>query len=263
MIGLTAAVHDTMETDMTKLTLGICILLMSAASAAFAGGFDITYGEGCWLETPSTVKTFACDTNTGAMIFTISCNTSLPVADFVGFTAIVDSRTDWWYGPPLSDWWQLYNTGSCRATSLSVSNDFTLSPQTACTDPFSGRMAIASVSAYETALYPPPYPLNAPPTYCARLKLAATTGDGGIIPFEADTWYYVARVRVNYAKTVGTGACAGCETPMALIVTQVSACGVGGCVRMSSAVHNGALGWQGDATPALNRTWGQVKSLYR
>ncbi len=247
-----------------KTILGICILLLIAPTATLASGFDIAYGTGCWPENPVSAQTFACDTNTGAMTFTVSCILSQPVPDCVGFSAKLEGMAYW--GTDLPDWWQLYNTGACRQTSLSVSSDFVSAPQVSCVDPYGG-LAIASVTLYETELYPAPYPY--PTIAPERFRLTAMTTLTDPVSVDAGVAYYVIRGRINYAKTVGTGACAGCSTPITARLLQVRALSQGSSsVLCYGPINNECLVWQGGSAPcwlvpARNVTWGQVKTLYR
>ncbi len=249
---------------MNKAVLSTCVLLLSGAPAAHASGFDITYGPGCWLENPSSAQTFACDTNEGSMTFTVSCILTQPVPDFVGFSAAVDGET--WVGVNLPAWWQLSNAGACRATSLTVSADFTTAPRAACADLFGG-LANGGIEAYETIRYPPPPPLNVPPPNHLRLKVAY--GLPSQVEAAAGAWFYLFRATIDHAKTVGTGACGGCLAPLTLHLEEVVAHGtVSGEVVMTKAMNNWCLTWRGGAescwyVPARNSTWGQVKGLYR
>jgi hypothetical protein len=250
---------------MKKLLLSV-ILLALTASVALAGNLNINYGGGCWSDgTPLAAKTFACTSNTGNMQMTGSFIPTVHKTDWLGMTAILDGHTI--EGVNLPDWWQLFNTGACRQASLSVSGDFTGSPQVGCVDPFSG-LAAGGIGAYQTTLYPPPFPLNAPPPNRFRLKIAYGLTGEYALPVDG-TEYYAFRVTVNNLKTVGTPSCAGCLTPLTMILEEiVSVSLVHGNETITLPAGNNCLTWQGGGpscgeTPALNSTWGQVKSLYR
>ncbi len=242
------------------------ILLALTATVAPAGTLNINFGAGCWSDgTPLAVKTFACDTNSGSMVMTASFIPAVQYPDWVGITAIIDGHT--FVGVNLPAWWQLYNTGACRSTSLSVSGDFTMSPRVGCVDPFDG-LAQGGIGAYQTTLYPPPYPLNVPAPNRFRLKVAYGIVSEYALPADG-TEYYAFRATINYAKTVGTGSCANCQVPVTMLLEEIASTSlVHGKEIIRAAAANYCLKWQTGGlncweTPAENPTWGQVKSLYR
>ena len=90
------------------------------------------------------------------------------------------------------------------------------------------------------------------------------------------TEYFSMIVRINAAKTVGTGLCAGCTDPVCVVLNEITITQPPGTPGESPKVTNplgsnfvtwqgGAVGGAGcpGATPTINKTWGQVKSLYR
>ena len=250
---------------MKKLLLS-GILLALTASVALAGSFNLNYGGGCWSDgTPLTSKTFACNTNTGNVQFTASFIPLVAKTDWLGVTVILDGASN--SGVNLPDWWQFFNTGACRSASLSVSGDFTGSPGVGCVDPFSG-LAAGGIAAYQTTLYPPPFPLNVPPPNRFRLKVGLGITTNISIPGDG-TEYYAVRGTINYGKTVGTPACAGCLVPLTMILEEIGSTGeASGVEKITTPAANQCLSWQVGGpscleTPAVNSTWGQVKSLYR
>lgn len=107
----------------------------------------------------------------------------------------------------------------------------------------------------------------------ARLVLiiAAPTSQ---VPFEAGVEYYAFRLLLSQENSVGAGACGGCDAPVCIVMNQLTIgqpAGMGDYVLQSAADRN-YVTWQGGdiggagcpiATPARNRTWGAIKSLYR
>ena len=88
------------------------------------------------------------------------------------------------------------------------------------------------------------------------------------------TEYYSMRLRINSAKTVGTGACAGCLDPVCVVLNQVRIAqpAPDPTYAIENPRDNNFTTWQGGAVggagcpgvvPTQNRSWGQVKSLYR
>ena len=107
--------------------------------------------------------------------------------------------------------------------------------------------------------YQPPAALNR-----ARLKVGAGVSPGSVTLL-GGVEYYALRVTVDYAKSVGYGACSGCATPATIVLNDVWTLNQ----HFTTPLANACLRWQADgvtpcsATPARNSTWGQVKGLYR
>lgn len=247
---------------MKKTLLLTAALLALTCSLATAGGINFTWGMGCWPETPSSLELFACDVNTGNHLATASFVISANQPTFVGIEAVVDIQAA---SPGLPDWWQFFNPGSCRQTSLSVSSNFTAAPNIICVDPWMG-LAAGGIAAYQTVTTVPAVPSGLP--NAARLKLAEALADpppGGIV---VGPEYYGFSMTINNAKTVGSPLCVGCEIPVCLALNEIKAAPlVGNAERISTPMANQLLSWNGgthcDTTPSQNKTWGQVKSLYR
>lgn len=252
---------------MKKTLLLSGLLLALTASVALAaspgGGINFAWGAGCWPENPVNLKTFACTGNTlSGAIMTGSFASSIDQPDFVGIEAVVDLQAS---AGSLPAWWQFFNAGSCRATSLSTSQDFTAAPNVSCFDLYFG-LAAGGIAAYQTTTTAPPVPSGLP--NAARLKVAYALADPS--PVANSVEYYGFKATINGLKTVGTGACAGCATPVCLVLNEIKSAGnLGSVARCTTPISNTAISWQAidgvacAATPTHNATWGQVKSLYR
>lgn len=234
------------------LSFGLSIGL---AATAHAGGYNLNWGPGCYPEGPQNLRTFACDTNSGSASFVVSFipGYSLP---FVGLSAWVDISS---ISARLPNWWQLQGTG-CRGTSLSVSTDFITAPQKWCVDPWEGEgtgswiyhtRATAPLAANEASLF---------------ATFSRPTG----YPVNESQEYYGIKGTINFAKTVGAGACAGCPTSASLVVSNLVVSYEGGISDVYSfPIGDWCIFWQSPGvpcalpTPAARTTWGQIKSLYR
>ncbi len=252
-----------------KKTLLFCgVLTLIGASAAFAVIPGVNLGwstdQGCWPESGVTAKTFACTSNTGSASMTGSFAIGVDLADFQAMGAIIDGQSS---TATLPDWWQMSNTGSCRQAALSTSADFTAAPQTSCVDPFGGQAA-GGIAAYQTQLFPAPFPINVPAANRLRLKIGY--GLTFFSPLTAGVEYYAFRANITYTKTVGSPSCAGCSTPVTIVLNEVQATPTlqVDTIRLTTPINNQCITWQGtdvpcSAVPTRNRTWGEVKSLYR
>ncbi len=251
---------------MSRRTLAFVPLALTlSASTALAGGFNITWGEGCYTEAPMPLATFACDTNAGHVDAVVSFALDAPMP-FQGVGVYM-----WGMSPTtaLPDWWQLVNPGSCRSTSLTFSTDFSATPKIACQDPWQGPTTTSAI--YWTRLFLPSFPIIPPDPNHLVLRFGAFYSDGRTSPLASGQEWYGMRFRLDYQKTVGAEACAGCSTPVSLTVSSVNVYySASDRWLLQYPIANGTLCWQGtpgrycfDPTPVANRTWGQLKSLYR
>jgi hypothetical protein len=237
-------------------TLALLVPEMSAAQP----GVNITWGEGCYPENPSGLKTFACNTNVGAADAVASFRLAGDQPLFIGIAVTCDLFAD---SGTLPDWWQFYNQGSCRRAALTASADFISAPQLQCVDPWQGQ-ALGGIGAYQTIATVPPLPSGYP--NAARLKVFLTVPYP--IPLTAGVEYYGVRLRIAYARTVGDSSCAGCDVPMAIGLNSIQAAESNGYSEfLSDAITQRCMFWQRTYrpcwVPTRNVTWGQVKSLYR
>ena len=232
------------------------VLILLAAPPAFAGGFNLTWGTGCWSDSPASLRTFACDTNTGSVSLVASFeNDGYPLS-----TNFLKGRLDLQSDSPLlPDWWQIGGVGACRTGSLSVSTDFLGAPG-GCVDFWQGQPPTVGFHWVTTAV-PDVY---APPSAPNRARLNVRTGIlSRSFPIEPGVEYYAFRVTIDFARSVG--ACTGCATPATLVLNELEYSGD----LVTTPLANACLRWQAagvtpcSATPARNPTWGQVKGLYR
>jgi hypothetical protein len=242
----------------TLLLTGILLALL-APTALAAGGVNINWGTGCWSDgTPLNDLAFACNTNTGTARMTCSFAVSADQPNFVGIELDLEGATE---PATVPAWWQL-GADQCRPTAISTTADFTGGPGPTCIDPWAGQ-ASGGLAIYDWG------PLWGGNNRAHILVVYAVPADSPI-PLTAGVEYYAAQVRISYLKTVGSGACDGCASPM-----------IWGFYNMKSAEllqyemlweplsgGNQCLTWQSSVllcgiVPTRNTTWGQVKSLYR
>jgi hypothetical protein len=251
----------------TALLLCGSLLLLCAPTTALAAryGMNLNWGDGCWNDgSPVAARSFACNSNSGSATMVASFALSRNGPEFAGVGVIIDGKVD---APSLPDWWQLYNGGACRMTSLTSSADFRTAPSIGCADPWGGR-AVGGISAWQTRMYPPPPPVMAPAANRMRLKIAYTLAE--VSPLTAGVEYYCVKATVDYQKTVGTPSCAGCATPATFELNTIYVWDVLGATRelIYTPLDNTCLTWQTSTvpcgfTPSNSPAWGRVKSLYR
>ncbi len=248
---------------MNRLVLLVVVLLLIlGASAAQAATASLSWGPTCWSDPGHTnLAAFACNTNTGEVIMTVSFTPDQDIAHFcrLGLTLYATA----WGQLDIPDWWKL-GTGQCRSGTMSVSVDFSAAPQVGCTDAWAGRNAFPIVDSYVTTPTPDDPNHYYPPV--ARLEAEAVIDPVDAPHLTAGTEYYGMQVRVSYLRTVGAGACAGCSHPLNWDLVSVALYDCDGSSQVAGPDYqaNGSLTWDpGMATPARNPTWGAIKSLYR
>jgi len=239
---------------MKKTFLMTCTLLALAAGIAAAGpgALNLAWDDCGGLAS----KTFACASNAGTDVmvgtFVAPCCVDSASANEI----VVDLQST---GAVLPAWWQM-RAGQCRSVALSQSaSGFA----TTCFDYWAG---LASGGISQDVFV----------NNRARIKVleGLPAGSDAITGIPEGTEVYSFKINIGHGKTVGTGACAGCQTGVCIVLNSI---------KINQTVHTpagdkfistpGARNWvtyQGgiggdcyQATPAKNTTWGTVKALYR
>ena len=250
---------------MKKLvTLLCCVVLAASAASASAAGVNLAWSR-CYGECSGTVnRTFACNTNVGSHVAVGSFVAPPGVTALSGNEVVIDLQSS---SATLPAWWGLRGTGQCRGTgtpALSV-NFLANASDGVCVDEFAGGAA-GGIGAYTVGYAGNPAR--------ARLTMAIATASPG--PVDADVEYFAFNMVINNTRTVGTGACAGCLTPVSMVLNSIlltQPFGVGNfMLSQGNAPSSSYITWQGGRvyesgcladTPTKNSTWGSVKSLYR
>lgn len=239
------------------LSTSLCLALASGAHAQ--SGLNLYWG-GC-SDGGTMLRTFACNTNTGAA-FELYASVIIPtdMPRFAAASVIIDVH---FIGVSVPSWWQVA-TGQCRANAVSMSFD----PNqyvTNCPDIWGGAVPLS--------VFAPQYGIQGQANEL-RLNGGAAVPAGQEIALVADgTELVISRVIITRAKTTGTGACAGCITGACLWFSEsfLQQPLPDPAYRVTQPAFNSFAMWNGftygycsgvwDA--ARNRTWGQVKGLYR
>jgi hypothetical protein len=240
-----------------KKTLLICgTLLALTASMAQAGGINAAW-QNCFNEAGATNRTGACNTTLGSQGFIVgsyqlSADQNLKVGDEIVIDLQVGDGS-----APVPPYWQFFNAGSCRQNAMSASFAFGTFPQTSCFDPWSGQAA-GGVAAY--------FPGYGGVPGRGRVIIGAAVANPIPLPAGAELLSFQL-----VFSNAGTTTCTGCTSPAAIVLNEIKSVQQDGSFeRCSTPLQNQCAGWQGGgtptncgATPAVNTSWGQVKSLYR
>ncbi len=212
----------------------------------------------------NNVATNPCTTNTGT-VFAAWCSIVMPPVTRVGFVGAQGMIDVWSSRSTLPDWWR---QDTCRPTGFGLVADNTIGGSCSTLwDIVPGAGAnLGSIYGIHGA-----YTIR----FLLGQVLVATnaydlTGDG-------ITELTVFKFSVLKAKSVGTGACAGCSYGACLVLNEINLQTLTDTpdtfLRLSGALPGAAdyITYNTGVTPACwylptptrNRTWGAIKALYR
>jgi hypothetical protein len=232
------------------------MLLAVTASLAAAQGINLTLTD---CLNPNRAAAASCATSTGTAVLMVGTAVApAGLNQVVGMEAYIDGQTN---QAALSPWWSL---DGCRNGSLTFNFDFTANA--ACLDFWAGGASGGGgISPVHTA--------------ANRFQIKLVCATPGEAPMDPDVEMYMFKATINRAKSTGATPCAGCTDAACLVLNRliiVQPAGVGDVTITTpitgtyvtyagGAVGGGPNGGNGcpGATPSQNRTWGQVKSLYR
>jgi len=241
------------------LKVGMVAAMLLVASTAFAAGVRLSW-QTCGGDGLVQNRTFACAANTGNSSIVGSYQLDADILQVNGDELVVDLIAQ--TAPTLPDWWTFVTAGTCRQASLSIAAH----DGTACPDMF-GLQASMNIAAYQLDRAN-----GGNPQGTARILCVNAVQTSLIVDLTAGQEYGIARWTINNAKTVGTGACAGCTVPVCIVFNSANITTEGGIsdTKLTTALNPGEnmITWQGvgadcNAVPTRNTTWGAVKSLYR
>lgn len=242
--------------EVTRMFVVLTALLaLLAGTASASGGINLSWND---CGTAGVLqRNFACSSNTltgATMIASAIAGVDMP--QLVGAETVMVLQVN---QAALSPWWELY-AGGCRASGLLVNADFASSGPFTCADAWSGQ-AIAY--------------LEAEPWGAARERIRTVEVLVNATSIDASSEYYVFSLRLLGLKTTGSGSCAGCTDGACIVLDQIQFEQQNGLasVTLNNPITRQYVLWQDGgsgviggcpaATPASNRTWGSVKSLYR
>lgn len=237
-------------------TLAVMLLALAASSAQAQSGLNMAWDE-CITGAGALDKTFACNTNTGAA-FTMHTSVVVPDAmpKFAATSTVIDIHIN---DPAIPAWWQTL-AGQCRANAIGISYDPT-NNTTSCADLWQGNPNL-QVSTVQQGV-------NGANRVRVLGTAAVPAGSELNVPADnAELW--VCRVTIARAGTVG--ACnTGCSLGACIVLNEMFMQQPGlPAYRVTNQATSRFVTWNGGGgtdcptdTPAINRTWGAVKGLYR
>ncbi len=247
-----------------RLAIVLCCLL-TLAPAARAGGLNLAW-DACLPDGGTSIRKSACNSNAGYnyLFGSFTPLQSHPRCAAVAFYVDIQSESS-----TLPAWWGFFWSDLCRSTALNVSFDFSSLSQASCNDPYNGSgwggIANYMAGSHTRTDY-------TPRANAARIMMGAGSA-AGPTPVSAGTEYYGFRISISNMMTTGAGACDGCATPVCVTLSEAD---VYDDVpegtpqkfeRLTAQAQSNMVSWQ-DAGPSCqsavkNKTWGQLKSMYR
>jgi hypothetical protein len=231
------------------------LLLAVSASLAAAQGINLRLNDCAAAGTTNAAA--SCATNAGIAISMVgSAIVPSGMDRVVACEGYIDVQTS---AASLSPWWLLESTG-CRPAALTFSFDFTTAPGT-CNDFWAGGATGGGGVS----------PDHSAPNRLQIKLVGATPGEN---PIDSGAEQYMFKANINRTKSTGAGSCAGCLDAACFVLNRLvvnQPAGVGDATISTPMLANyvtyagGVIGGLGcpAATPTQNRTWGQVKGMYR
>ena len=247
-----------MRRSLLALFLANLALATLATPPTFAQGINLFWDDCGGLGNGTINKSFACDANSGTpFTMVLSAYPPVEMPQFVAIDATIDALVN---GASLPAWWQM-GTGQCRANAMTANCEPTTFGTLGCLDIWDGA-SVVTISQV----------MSAPVAWGFRFRIAAAVPEPSPITVdEVGEELVVGLVRISRTKTVGATACAGCYVGACFVASQVrlqQSSGIGDVYLTQPAVgnwvqFNGGTGYYNCYVPAVNRTWGAIKTLYR
>ncbi len=225
------------------------LLLAASPSRAPAAGVNLSWDD-CGAA-GARYRNFACGINTGSELLVGSFVPPAGLSQFLGMDALLEVQT---FGPQLPSWWQLQSDGGCRRDALSCT--FSFEALSSCADVWSGH-AFGAMR----------YDASANGSSRGSIRLVCVIESRFAAVLSPSTEYYGFGVRITHGLSNGPGSCAGCSEPACVTLTSmelVQPAGLGD-YAITTPARSATVSWQATecASGIRNRTWGQLKSLYR
>lgn len=251
-----------------KVALATCALLALTSTPVFSSGLELAWNQ-CFGQVGSVrSRTSACTVNTGSQRMIASFRPPAGVTKLEGIEVFIDYQVT---GGVLPCWWD-FAVGQTRSTQLEVLHvsppDANGNPLILCDNHYfrdhgaagGGWMTVTGVDQ-------------------GQLRGLATLPAGTGLPVTMDAQQYGVGFRIANGSTVPAANCQGCLQSACIGLTLIRLYSPGLPDVALTSPHPGSenwITWQGDVVgspcsghapplpiPVLQRTWGEIKGLYR
>jgi hypothetical protein len=246
------------------------VLLLVLASQAHASGVGLRWGS-CQ---GTANRNFACDKSTGSELLVGSFEPPSGISQLMGIEVILSIAAA---DGNVPSWWQTFETGSCRRSSIAAA--FDVSDQAECDDPWNGQAAGGTGQAGATKVSQ--YDIRNP--VGLNLWLTTAVPREAIQSAQSGRTYAAFKLIINHQKSNGPGACSGCATPVCIRLEAIRLVQPGRRNADGSTSNNyvdltsgiGGMGgasqvatWQGGtpncaAGAAKVSTWSELKKRFK
>lgn len=246
-------------------TLLLAALLLVGARCAHAQSGLNLFWNNCHADGGGIYRSFACNTNSGSDVLVASVVVPEAIPHFAAARVIVTVHMS---GGVITPWWQVA-AGQCRANAILPTFDPNQMPASEACPTIWGSIVPLQVFAVQPDLngYGGAFRLNAG---------AAVAEESAFPVLQDGTDLLLCQFVIRHSKSTGTGACEGCSSGACFLfevadlqqyppyaIYRVTWPSVSRWAYYNSAGWSAQDVWIPCAVPALNRTWGAIKSLYR
>jgi len=261
-----------------RAALRLALAGLVAAPALAAPGLRLSWDH-CYADGQVVNRSFACNTNTGSQVLDFSFESPVAASDRTGIELTVHFTSSDGSGT-LPAWWQAASSPSCRTgLQIAVADPGSIG----CDQPIP---ALGGAGGLTTLA-----PLSVSPAVWRMLAAVAVPGPA-TFTVGPGTETFAMQLIVRNVRTVGTGACAGCSTPICIgfgMAKITESTGFSPITILAGGPNTGGgpanVTWQGAYTshyafngsgvfadfscaptlpvPVRASTWGALKALYR
>jgi len=248
------------------LLVTLTLLAAGPPVASAQSGLNL-FWDHCAADGGKTVTLFDCSSNAGMAVALASVAIPADMPQFAAAQVIIDVHVADGTIPP---WWQVA-AGQCRENRLTASYDPTGFPWSENCPAIWGEVVPLQVQTIQPGI-------SGPGIFRALSAAAVPAGSERSLVADG-TELTVCRVVVLHGKTVGQDACAGCRVGACFWLKEIYLQQPAGLPnqRIIGTSRNTIIGHNAIGefytvfqpsdvqctTPALNRTWGAIKALYR
>jgi hypothetical protein len=249
----------------TLLFFGALLVLASPARAQYDPQFDLRWTD-CDLGPLAAFDVEnPCTSNSGSYTLVASFVPPFPIPAYAGNLCVIEVRSG---VQLLSPWWRLQDaaTAGCpaRAGKIVASANFTIPPFSfgACADALGPAAATSLV--YEQEVNPPTG---------ALIKAGASVPPGSEVPIDNSKEWYAVAISILKDGTIPTTDCPGCSDGACIQILELHLFQAppapeivltdGPQSWVSYNGRSGSVPAPCPYVPVRNRTWGEIKSLYR